>query len=116
MASPTGVPMPRARESQIAVPTVWNVPAGPPPSVNQLLLHAQTDADGGPAEIVVHLGYALSPPQAPEGGVPVTTVASFSLTRHRAQQLQEFLGQQIDHWDKMDEEIRRARPGEGGQR
>lgn len=88
------------------MPIVWNLPAGPPPLVNQFLLQGQPDADGGPGEIVVHLGYALSPPSPPRGGVPVTTVASFALTRQRAEQLQKFLQDQIANWDKMNANTR----------
>lgn len=102
MANPTGestVP-PGTPGSQVAVPIVWNVPSGPPPLVNQFFLYSQPDADGGPGEIIAQLGYSTVPPAPPKGPIQVTTIANFALTRHRAQQLAEFLNQQIEHWDK----------------
>jgi hypothetical protein len=109
MANPEGEsPTPHgAPGSQMRVPTVWNVPAGPPPLVNQFMVMSQPDADGGPGEIVVHLGYSIAPPSAPKGAIPVTTVASIALTRHRAAQLVEFLNQQIENWDKGNAAVRR---------
>lgn len=89
------------------MPITWNVFAGPPPLVNQFLVQSQPDADGGPGEIVVHLGYSLIPPEVPKEPISVTTVASFALTRHRAEQLAEFLKQQIEHWDNADMGTRR---------
>lgn len=107
MANPAGQQTPYDGSGElVSVPIVWTVSPGPPPLVNQFLLQGQPDADGGPGEIVVHVGYALAPPSPPKGGVPVTTVASFALTRHRAEQLQEFLQEQIDNWDKLDASTR----------
>jgi hypothetical protein len=89
----------------------WNLPTGPPPLVSQFLLHPVPDADGGPAEILVHLGYAVIPPgdrrSDPNSQVPITTVASFALTRHRAEQLKDFLSQQIAQWDRMAASVRK---------
>jgi hypothetical protein len=86
---------------------IWNFPPGPAPMVNQMLLQSVPDGDGGPGEIVVRLGYALpGPDHSPSEPVPVTTVAHFSLTRHRAEQLRTFLQQQIEFWDKADSAAR----------
>jgi hypothetical protein len=108
-ASSSGVPGPRV--SGVTVPVVWNVPTGPPPLVNHFLLGTQPDADGGPGEIAVHVGYAALPLRSPGAGekitaIPVTTVASFTLTRHRAEQLVGFLNRQIEHWDKANAQVR----------
>lgn len=100
---------PGAPGSQVAVPIVWNVSTGPPPLVNQFLVQSQPDADGGPGEIVVHLGYSLIPPSPPKEPIPVTTIASFALTRHRAEQLMGFLKQQIENWDTANAATRRQR-------
>jgi hypothetical protein len=86
---------------------VWNLPTGPAPLVNQIVLQGLPDADGGPGEIVVRLGYALPSPQQTQGEpVVVTTVAAFTLSRHRAEQLRSFLTEQIDNWDAMDHSTR----------
>jgi hypothetical protein len=92
------------------VAVVWNLPPGPAPMVNQFVLQAIPDSDGGPAEIVVRLGYVLPSPHEPsEGPLPVTTVAAFTLTRYRAEQLRGFLTEQIDNWDKIDSAVRGER-------
>jgi hypothetical protein len=95
---------------------LWNVPTGPPPLVNQFVLMPVPDADEGPAEIVVHLGYASAPPgdrrPDPNLVIPVTTVASFALTRKRAEQLKGFLEEQIAQWDRLALD-RRGGPHEG---
>jgi hypothetical protein len=78
--------------------------------VNQFVLQSIPDSDGGPAEIVVRLGYVLPPPHQPsEQPLPVTTVAAFTLTRYRAEQLRDFLTQQIDNWDSLDSAARGER-------
>ncbi|MHA3021280.1 hypothetical protein ACXPWS_13600 [Mycobacterium sp. BMJ-28] len=93
------------------VQLMWNLPSGPAPLVNQLLLQPVPDADGGPGEIVVRLGYALPPPNPTPGeSVSVTTVAAFTLTRHRAAQFRDFLDQQINYWDAMDTAARGEKP------
>jgi len=72
------------------------------------------DADNGPGEIVVNLGY-VTPPLLPptESGpsqfpdaVSVTTVARFSMTRRRAQELAEILQKHIGDWDNGDRIVR----------
>ena len=86
---------------------IWNLPVGPAPMVNQFLLQPAPDGDGGPGEIIVRLGYALpNPNHNPDDPVPVTTVTQFSLTRHRADQLQQFLQEQIEFWDKSNSAAR----------
>ncbi|MGD1241191.1 hypothetical protein [Mycobacterium seoulense] len=86
---------------------IWNLPSGPAPMVNQFILQPVPDGDGGPGEIVVRLGYVLpAPDQDPTQRVPVTTVAAFTLTRYRAEQLLGFLKEQIDSWDQMNRAVR----------
>jgi hypothetical protein len=86
---------------------MWNLAPGPAPMVNQMLVQGAPDADGGPGELVVRLGYALpAPNSAPSEVIPVATVAAFMLTRSRAEQLREFLKEQIDVWDAADAKAR----------
>jgi hypothetical protein len=88
-------------------PLAWNLPPGPAPLVNQFVLQPLPDGDGGPGEIVVRLGYALPSPNQKDGQpVPVTTVAAFTLSRHRAEQLRGYLTEQIDNWDAIDRSAR----------
>lgn len=100
-----------------SVPIVWQIDSGPAPMVNQFMLQAVVDADGGPGEIVVNAGYVVPPAFTPaegdvtdiqQGAVAVTNVARFSLSRHRAKQLMQFLSEQIDQWDAGDAIVRRG--------
>jgi hypothetical protein len=102
------------KDTPIEVPVQWNLPSGPAPLVNHFILQQVPDSDRGPAEILVRLGYVSAPP-VPLTAMPlneplqVTTVASFALTRHRAQELVGYLTEQIDTWDKVDAAIRGER-------
>lgn len=89
---------------------VWNLPTGPAPLVNQFHIQPVPDGDGGPGEILVRLGYvAAVAQQDPNQPVPVTNVASFTLTRNRAEQLRGFLTEQIADWDQTDRQVRGER-------
>lgn len=95
--------------NQLAVE--WPIPAGPAPLVNNFLLQGVLDADGGPGEILVRLGYTAPPPPGPLAAQPiqVTNVAAFTLSRARAGELLGYLNQQIDFWDQADEAARGKR-------
>ncbi|MBY6411709.1 hypothetical protein HQ346_12830 [Rhodococcus sp. BP-252] len=98
------------------ISVAWQLEQGPAPLVNQFALQGTVDADGGPGEIVVSAGYVAPPiftgdpsetSDAPLS-LPVTNVARFSLTRHRAEQLIGFLREQVDQWDRGDAAVRKG--------
>jgi hypothetical protein len=97
--------------AQVNVPATWAVPAGPAPMVSHFVLTVAADADGGPGEILTYLGYVAPPlgPISPNQTVPVATVATFALTRHRAEQLRDYLTTQINNWDEQDAATRGKR-------
>lgn len=94
----------------------WPLTTGPASLVNYFLSQAVVDADGGPGEIVVRLGYVLPPPipttaqlSGQGSKLQITNVAAFSLTRARAAELAEYLRQQVENWDLADEAARGVR-------
>lgn len=109
MADPEGTPGLDPAMNQF--PAEWPLPGGPAPLVNHFLLQAVPDADGGPGEILVRMGYVVPPPPGlpSQQTLQVTNVAAFTLTRARAGEIVGYLQEQIRFWDQADEVARGKR-------
>lgn len=105
----------------IVLQLVWPPDGTPPVAANQHLVQIAQDADGGPGEMIVTMGYVvppnLSPDQAAElqrsgQALHVTPVSRFMVSRHQAEALVGTLQDMIANWDQINLQARGGRSDE----
>ncbi|MEV8222318.1 MULTISPECIES: hypothetical protein [Dietzia] len=113
--------MENSEPRDVVVPLVWPTDGTPPTPANQHQIQIAQDADGGPGEMILSLGYIVPPNLSPEQvmeleqtgqALQVNPVGRFMISRHQAEALVASLQDMIANWDRFSAHIRGGRADE----